>query len=240
MKNRIVFSIVIMLLLVSCQDNSFRIINHKKPDLRVDFSLFQNAGCKSNGYDSYDCNEQSPLFKIGCNSIAKDDLLGGLTPNYPTVYCGHFVYQEFGIKLPPTECLTSTVRQNGADCARLVIFKDNNYLLIKNIDELKKLFAPVDSPEEALSFALAGTKNYAEYGQTRKNNYVYEVQKLEDTYVETIADGYIVHVFYTPGIGCGPFKTEAVAVKVTHDGQIEEINRTPVYRDPANDTLCAD
>lgn len=226
---------------MSCQDNSFRIINHKKPDLQVDFLVFQNAGCKSNGYGSYECNEQSPLLKIGCNSIAKEDLLGGFTPNYPTVYCDYFFPEhEEQVDVPPKECFSTTIMINGAACSRLVIFKDNNYQVIKSIDELKILFAPVDSPEEALSFVLAVTKNYAQYGQTRNNNYVYDVQKLEDTYVETIADGYIVHVFYTPGIGCGPFETEAVEVKVTRDGQIEEINRIPVYRDPANDMLCVD
>ena len=240
MKNRIALSSVIIFFLVSCQIYPIRIINHKEPDLRVDFSVFQNAGCDPNGYGSYDCDEKSQLFEIGCNSISLDDLLGGFTPEYPIVRCENFVSNEIDFEFSPTDCLTEAVFQSGTYCERLVVFKDSNYLIVNNLSELQNIFAPVSLEEEALGFALVSTKNYAEYGQTYKNKLFYYVQNLEDTHVDPVDDGYLVHLFYTRGPGCGPFDTEAVDLKVTFEGLVDEISRTPVYRDPSQDNICVD
>ena len=121
-------------------------------------------------------------------------------------------------------------------CNRYVIYKDGNFQLIKTMDEFRTLFVPVDSPNEALGFALATGWYTANYNQTKLSDYVFTVEELEDTYVETITDGYIVHVFYTPPFGCGVFETSAVEVKVTYDGQIEEVERHPVYH--TKDSIC--
>jgi hypothetical protein len=220
----IVAFITALFVLAACQDNSFRIINHERPDLQVDFPYFK----------------EGQRQELGCDTIRSDDLLGGFTPAYPIARCEHTVLQESGILLPPDECLVSTVRIYGANCARLVIFKNERNLIIKNIDALRGLFAPVNSPEEALSFAIAATVNEALYGQQRKENYVYEVKKLEDTYVESLQDEYLVHLFYTPTFGCGPLMTHAVTVRVTRDGHVEEAGRYPVYRDPSLDEVCSD
>lgn len=240
MKSRFLFPILVIFFMAGCQNDSLSIKNHEKPDLQTDFTAFENVGCKSKGSGWYVCDSKSPLHEIGCDSIEKQDLLGGFTPNYPVAKCHHSFYKESGANPTPSECLTSTVRIFGADCDRLVVFKNGSYSIIKNRDDLRNLYAPVDSPNEALSFALASTKNHAEYGQTQKSQYVYYAQELEDTYVETVENGYLVHLFYTPVIGCGPFETVAIEEQVTRDGQVEEINRIPVYRDPADDTLCAD
>jgi len=215
-----------------------KIINHEKPAMKVDFSPFEGIGC-------IECGKQSPLYKLGCLSIAKNELLGGFTPVYPIAGCGYFFEEiegteDIGSVDLSVECLSYIATINGVLCGRLVIFKDSNYLLVKNFDELRTLFAPVDSPQEALSFALATSNYSAEYGQSVNSKYVYSVSEVEDTFVETIADGYLVHLFYTPSAGCGPFNTEAVEVKVTFDGYLQEMNRYPIYRDPSNDNLCVD
>jgi hypothetical protein len=60
---------------------------------------------------------------------------------------------------------------------------------------------------------------------------IYSVQELEDTCVEIIADGYVVHVFDTPVFGCEPFETKSVEIKVTYNGHLTELNRFPVCSD---------
>jgi hypothetical protein len=91
-----------------------------------------------------------------------------------------------------------------------------------------------------LGFALISGYYYARYNHKIQKTIIYYVQTIEDSYVETITDGYIVHLFYTPNDSCGPFNTEAVEVRVTYDGYVDEINRYPIYRDPAYDSTCFD
>jgi hypothetical protein len=246
MKVATIFLLVCLFLGACTLGGSPKIINHEKPDMQVDYSPFNGVGCISTSYGWYKCGKQSLLYELGCLHIAKDELLGGFTPLYPIARCGYFFNEVDGTEAIDSsidlsvECFSYTVTIDGTSCGRFVIFKDGNYLLVKNFDKLRALFAPVDSPQEALSFALATSNYSAQYGQTKNSKYVYSVSEVEDTFVETIADGYLVHLFYTPSVGCGPFNTEAVEVKVTFDGYIQEMNRYPIYRDPSNDDLCAD
>ena len=87
------------------------------------------------------------------------DLLGGLSPADPLVECFNYSGE------PPDR---AQFEEEG--CMRLVLtshllFKDNAYQLVSGADELRPLFAPVESADEALSYALAATDLYARYGQ---------------------------------------------------------------------------
>jgi hypothetical protein len=126
------------------------------------------------------------------------------------------------------------------ELVRYVIFKDGNFQLIKNPDKFRSVYAPVDSPDEALSFALALADVYAQYDLKFNLKYHYEVKTLEDTSVETAGDGYIVHAFDYQFFGCGPHYYYGVDLNVTPDGRVEEISRTPIFRDPRLDGLCQD
>ncbi len=238
MKKQVVVLLTITLLMTSCQFDSLKIIHHEKPDIETDFSPFQNIGCdqsKENKSRFY-CNEESPLFKLGCDFIEDVPLLGGLTPNYPIALCTRETEEEFAfVVLPPNECMYA----NGfmaTFCNRYVIYKDGKFQPVKTMGEFRALFASVDSANEALGFALAMGSYKANYNQAQLNDFIYTVQELEDSYVETTTDGYIVHVFYTPPFGCGVFETSAVKVKVSYEGHIEEIDRYPVYH--TKDTIC--
>jgi hypothetical protein len=126
------------------------------------------------------------------------------------------------------------------ELVRYVIFKDGNFHLIKNPDEFRAMFAPVDSADEALSFTLALTDVYAQYDQKFNRKYRYTVETLEDTHVDKTSDGYIVHASDYQFFGCGPHYYYAVDVMVSPDGKVQEILRTKIYRDPALDDLCQD
>jgi hypothetical protein len=216
----------------------YQIINHEMPQFQVDFSPFTVVGCDdSDGYENwYRCNEGSLMFSFGCNSIENKPLLGGLTPNYPIAACSYEISEHINVAdLPPDGC----VYVDGGlmtFCNRYVIYKDAKYQLIKTLEELRAAYAPIDSPEEALSFVLASDDLIVNYGQAKNNDYVYFVEVLEDSYVETITDGYIVHVFDAYST-CESFDTKSVQMKVTHDGYLTELNRTLVYRDPSQ-TEC--
>jgi hypothetical protein len=214
-------------------------VNHIKPDLKVDFSPFENVGCEVDWPGFFSCSDQSTLGKIGCQKIEENDLLGGLTPSYPIAVCRYWFYPPGSRNVPTTECFSSYL--NPGDfvlCNRFIIFKDGKYSLIKNLDQFRNIFAPVDSPAEALSFALTDDSLFVEYGLTYHDTFKYSVPKVEDSFVSTVDDGFLVHVFDIPEYGCSPYDLEAVEVKVTRDGQTIIINRSPVYHNPSGGGMC--
>ena len=78
-----------------------KVVNHPQPDLRVDFSPFENAGCALDEYGWYRCQEDSTLYKLGCDVIEKTpDMLGGLSPAYPMATCLFWPYYHKEITDP--------------------------------------------------------------------------------------------------------------------------------------------
>jgi hypothetical protein len=219
-------------------DIVLEIVNHEKPNIQTDFAPFQNIGCNQpdKKENRYRCEEGSQLFDAGCTTITNLPLLGGLSPNYPIALCTLEINREFAyVELPPDECLYADGFMT-TFCNRYIIYKDGKFQLIRSMDEFQKFFAPVETPNEALAFALADGKFIAQYNQTKQNDATYSVSKLEDTHVEIVEDGYIVHVFFTFPFGCTTFGLDAVELQVSHTGNIAEINRFPVYL--MNETTC--
>lgn len=228
--------ILLAFTIVSCQIVPVvKIINHDKPDLRVDAQPFKEANCTSTGSDQYECKEGSELFDLGCTYVGVDPLLGGLQPDYPVATCSFYISPSG----QDADCLFTSGGMLRA-CRRLVIVKEGGFQVVESYQELLSIYAPITSPEEALSLVLAGRKVTAYFGQERKSNYAYSVGRIEDTHVDTVEAGYVVHVFDYSLFGCGPHETYAVEIQVSQDGNMEEINRYSIYRDPSEDGLCVD
>jgi hypothetical protein len=184
------------------------------------------------------------LYKLGCDRIAAaPDLMGGLDPAYPIAVCTYIPMWRPEIADPfntPDSEYFFNVGGPTPMLVRYVIVVDGGYQLIKNADEFRSVFAPVRSAQEALGFALATQDVFASYDQKVDRKLKYAVDTLEDTYVEATAGGYKVHAFQYDFFGCGPHYTYAVAIKVTSEGLIEELDRQQIFRDPAMDDLCQD
>lgn len=219
-------------------------INHPRPELTVDFSAFEKAGCPENEYGMRSCELDSQLGELGCTSIQEPaSLLGGLEPAYPLAICyveplanGEETDPEF-----PEEG-TYFYASGGLypRYVRYVIYKDGNFELIQNENEFKATYAPVDSAEEALSFALAVRRVSAYYDLQPDQNLKYEVKSIEDTHVEITDVGYQVQVYFYQAFGCGPHYTYDVDLLVTQQGEIEELSKEAIFRNPEDDDLCVD
>lgn len=106
--------------------------------------------------------------------------------------------------------------------------------------EFATFFAPIDSPEEALSFALAAT-GYSAYSQfDTLPDFRFFSDTLESTRVEQDNAGYKVNLFYYQLCGCGPHTTSVVDVQVRKDGSLEIGELKKLYEDPTQDGLCVD
>lgn len=245
MKRYFWLCIIFPLALAGCQNPHF--VNHSKPELDVDFGVFENVGCPPDQYGFRRCETDSPMADLGCNEIREpSNLLGALDPSYPIALC---------LVIP-----SLNAEEAGAENARMlaegkyffniggsiptyvryVIFRDNQFELVETEDEFRSIFAPIAGPQEALSYALAVKDLSAYYGLEFDSRYQYFVDEIEDTHVEETADGYLVHLFFYEVFGCGPHLTYEVDVSVTTQGYVREINRKPVYKDPSEDNLCVD
>jgi hypothetical protein len=222
--------------------NQPEIIHYPKPELKVDASAFENAGCQLGEYNRLDCSGVASIVVLECDQIyLTGDLLGGLDPNLPLVQCEYVPYRHDQYDL---EAFKGTYLFNsGCSMASLVRYlapKENGFTLVHNTDELAELFAPIETPEEALSYAIATTGLSAVYDTDLPRSYRFLVNKIEDTHVAQTSAGYEVYLYDDYLCGCGPHTVSLVKVQVTTEGNVSLMEPVPVYQDPKNDDLCID
>jgi hypothetical protein len=112
--------------------------------------------------------------------------------------------------------------------------------LLDSVESMAAVYAPIESAEEALSYALATTGYSAVYDLESTPNLKLLVDPLEETYVAETPEGYTVHLFDTFLCGCGPHIIRSVEVQVSQDGKLTQSQPVDAFRDPAIDDLCVD
>ncbi|HWQ18908.1 MAG TPA: hypothetical protein VN455_03965 [Methanotrichaceae archaeon] len=204
-------------------------------NLSIDSSAFTNAGCSFEG-GRLDCSIAGLDQQFNCSSIynASNDL-GGLSPKLPIAEC---LFQGSDYASSPDEgivrtgCLIPFYR-------RYIVRLDGEFRSISTKEEFISLFAPVETPQEALSFAVALTNSFSKYDASRPQSYFPVVKYIEPTYVEDEKNGaYKVHLFQSEYCGCGTHPIYAVDYLVTRDGNVTEADRQKVF-DSSND-ICID
>jgi hypothetical protein len=236
--------ISLLFLLAACQTQP-KVINHNPPILSVSFSKFQEVACPFDENGNLNCGEGHPLSALDCDDIfAPPNLFGGLDPSYPIAICqidaiygnssdetkaeidaGEYFYYEGGLS---------------GKYIRYVIFRNDEFSLLKSEKDFRDAYAPIESPEEALSYVLAVTNLSASYGIVVYPEYKYEVNTIEDTFVISTSDGYDLLLYSYAEFGCGPHWTSTVLVHVSRAGIIQELSRTQAFRDPNLDDVCFD
>jgi len=210
------------------------LVEYDPPALSVDTSPLEQAGCTLSA-PWWTCPEGGPKDEWGCEVLQSvSPLLGGLDPA-PLAACivrGHDA-------LPEGEFLYST------GCAypgyiRYVVAENGSLRLVHNLEELRALAAPIETPEEALSYALASQGLSALYDLSIDSSFRYQTRTLEETHVETTNEGYRVLLFNDYLCGCGPHTTFAVPVEVSRGGEVMRLEPQPIFQNPEYDGLCVD
>jgi hypothetical protein len=214
-----------------------KIINHPRPNLSVDSTPFTQAGCENVYEGIYNCAEDHPLFKFGCQVMyIPDPMIGGLQPSYPLVECQHRVPFE-------QEATEKFLWDNGCAATQAVTYviqQGDTFRALQSLEDMQAVFAPIDSPEEALSYAITATGFYSLYDQKVNNQMRYATSSLEDTHVDETSDGYIVNLYTQRICGCGNHPIYVVNVEVTRDGRLVIGERSEVFADPKQDGMCVD
>ena len=180
---------------------------------------------------------------LGCDEIqAPPGLLGGLDPSYPIATCLMIPNQMNAETQADIEKGLYFFYTGGlfGSYTRYVILQDGEFRLLKSEEDFRAVYAPVETPEEALSYVLAVTNLSAYYGLAYDSAHKYEVNRIEDTYVISESDGYRLHLYHEKVFGCGPHWISQVEMHVSTEGVIQEIGGKPIFRDPEIDELCVD
>lgn len=233
-------------LITSCQaikSLGLKVVNHSPPQVEPpSMAAFEEAGCGIDEDGWWVCPDESPIPGLGCDRIKPTDaLLGALEPAMPMAECLYYPTQH----LEEDPAAFEAPRLYNKGCllpvyVRYVIFSDGGVVTLTTRESLQRAFAPVTSPEEALSYAIAVSGLQAKFELKRQANLRYLTDRLEDSHAVQTPEGYKVLLFHYQICGCGPHTTSAVWLEVSRDGDIREISRTPVYEDPAEDNLCVD
>ena len=112
--------------------------------------------------------------------------------------------------------------------------------LIDTKDAFVKRFAPVESPAEALAFAVALTDSKALFKIELPKDAVVFLKTIAPTSVTPVADGFKVRLYGYQFCGCGPHNHLAIDYLVTRAGEIREIESQAAWSDPKTAKLCVD
>jgi hypothetical protein len=235
MKHFILCTLLAFMALSACSlfKPKAEIIEYPKPDLKANYQYFIDQKIL---YDLETIPEVIQNLDLQYSNIGRtDDLFGGLDPDLPMIFFYSVTFDH--------EVTRPAVYTNGCMGKffySYLIYLDGKVQLLSSAEDMAKVYAPIKSENEALSYALALTGYHALYELQGHPEYEVLSPPLEETHVEETDDGYIVHLFDTDMCGCGPHVTPAVDILVRTDGSITENARYDAFRDPELDRVCFD
>lgn len=220
-----------------------QVVNHPAPQREPpDMAVFKQAGCAIDEDGWWACPADSPIAALGCDRIKPvDALLGALDPVVSMAECLYYPTQH--LEEHPDAFDTPRLYNEGCLLpvyVRYVILNEGEFTILSTLDDLQTVFAPLESPDEALAYGLAATGLQAKYGLKRQPSFRYLTERLEDSHVKEAHGGYEVLLYHYQICGCGPHTTSAVWLEISRDGDLREISRTPAFENPQEDNLCVD
>jgi hypothetical protein len=120
------------------------------------------------------------------------------------------------------------------------MYQDGDYLLIRDLEDLKYNFAPITNGDQALGYAIAATGAEARYDLENLEGYRLLANPLQETNVQLVSDGFEVILYSYQACGCGPHTTTMQKIKVTNSGDLQLLESIPAFENPEEDDLCVD
>jgi hypothetical protein len=122
---------------------------------------------------------------------------------------------------------------------RFIAMQNGEFKQIRTKEEfLSVVFAPVETKEEALSFAVALTGSFPKYDASVSEGYFPVASPIISTYMEETNGSFKIHLFDYDICGCGSHPYYAVDYYATRAGNVTELSRQKVY--DSNSIICVD
>ncbi len=184
-------------------------------------------GCELDYWGWASCPPDNPLQHFGCDYLVDPRGIGyGLDPDVPLVaIClirteEHEAAKINGLYL--TGCAFRTENH--------YIFEiDGQYVLVSSTDELKKRFSPIDSPQEAVSYARLVTGLDATYSFDYDPTLMYFQETITATHAIQTGDAFEMNLFDMAACGCEPWINTQITIRVDRAGQVTWLDAVPVF-----------
>jgi len=117
---------------------------------------------------------------------------------------------------------------------RFLVLTKSGPVLLTSKEELRVRYAPIDSPTEALSCALASTGLLPLTNVKLPRGYRYVADRIEETHVEATAEGYVVKPLQHDAPVCWVGRLDTTDLLVTRDGFARPLATATLYelKDP--------
>jgi len=208
--------------------DGYPVIQSSSPPIQLadPTTLLEQAGCEViDAYNEVTCPPQSALSAFGCESIyPPTGIYPDLGPDRALVAT---CYATPPGKAPPTE---NDLFQRG--CAFRVnaahIFKvGDEYVQVGSPQALQAFFSPIESPEQALSYAQLRTGLVAQFDFEIDRSMIYFTDTLAGTQVTLSEDGYRVNLFHYQYCFCEPYVNSQVELRVDETGEVNWLKAVP-------------
>jgi len=220
-RNTLIFFLSICIFVGSCQEQT------KIPKVNRENEVLVKTLPLHIADSLYGKLEDSLLFDFIVNVKS---LYGGLKPQYP---------MAMGVNY--SNAYGNLFRRGCSNFAySLIVQIDNEFRAIRNNDDLKTIFSPIESIEEALSYALISTNLDVIYVFDLNPTYRFFTDSFFTTYSKETKGGYEVALYNYNLCGCGPHTHSMVKLFVSTDGEISVIEKIKLYENPEIDGLCVD
>jgi len=165
-------------------------------------TLLVYTGCNKNNEESAYVVADNPVTKLSKKTTPVDtadlkklkkvyrfdnyefnDYLGGLNPSYAIARVVYYTSNPLFYNLADSFLFFDELGVRGY---RLLIKKKNDFILIRNIADLKAYYCPIETKEEALSFVCAQSFAVPMYKFDIKKNFIIHKKKINKTYVELL------------------------------------------------------
>lgn len=162
---------------------------------------------------------------------APSPFLGGLTPRLPLAEVYSFDFKDSCMHYSEGMMLV---------CYNLIAQIKDTFTLIDNEEKFRKIFAPIDNEQEAISYVAYLTRTSPKYDIPKKFRYRVYSSHFPSTYAKRISGGFEVLLHDKKIFGCGPHPNYYKVFKVTEAGQITLLQTVKMFEDPEEDALCVD
>jgi len=178
-------------------------------------------------YDDFEVIEE----KFQCEVDVPPQFLGGLTPKLPLAEIHSSRYTRSCLQIP------GGLRRS---CFNLVAKINDTLTLIDTQAKFRKVFAPIDNEEEAISYVAYLTQTSPKYDIPKKSRYRVYSSHFPSTFARRVSGGFEVLLHDKIVYGCGPKPNFYKIYRVTDAGEITLLQVVKMFEDPELDGQCVD
>jgi hypothetical protein len=162
------------------------------------------------------------------------DYYSGLSPKYPMAMSAAF--SESKMKLPGLKYSEGLILV----CKNLLILKDSKVIELNTKELVDRYFLPIENSREAISYLSLLTDSYPMYDFSFLNKrFEFSKKILHKTYVDSLSNKYIVHLYKYKRFGCShPYFENTF--EIDKNGVFKLLNQENIFIDPKENGHCVD